>query len=118
MVSVETVSRKALDSGLGWKRLRTEDSPVSDGGGEEDEPRAGNPDLPLPRPLPLIVSYVPLWLPAGPFPFWILGKNSSLDLNPPGCSHRSWFCELFPKAHNLGTALSGWCRLPAQGLPQ
>lgn len=27
-VSVETVSRKTLGSGLGWGKLRTEDSPV------------------------------------------------------------------------------------------
>lgn len=40
---METVSRKASDSGLGWRRLRTEDSPVSDGRGGEDEPRNGIP---------------------------------------------------------------------------
>lgn len=43
---METVTRKALGSGLRWGKLGTEDSPVSDwGGGEEDEPRAGNPEI-------------------------------------------------------------------------
>lgn len=39
---METVTRKALGSGLRWGKLGTEDSPVSDwGGGEEDEPKLG-----------------------------------------------------------------------------
>lgn len=43
---METVTRKALGSGLRWGKLGTEDSPVSDWGGEEeDEPRAGNPEM-------------------------------------------------------------------------
>lgn len=41
---METVTRKALGSGLRWGKLGTEDRPVSDwGGGGEDEPRVGNP---------------------------------------------------------------------------
>lgn len=43
---MERVTRKALGSGLRWGKLGTEDSPVSDWGGEEeDEPRAGNPEM-------------------------------------------------------------------------
>ena len=43
---METVTRKALGSGLRWGKLGTEDSPVSDWGeGEEDEPRAGSPEI-------------------------------------------------------------------------
>lgn len=64
-ISVETVSGKALDSGPGSRRLRTEDSPVSDGGGREGEPELGIWDLTV-ADCGLCASI--LWFPAGPFP--------------------------------------------------
>lgn len=49
-VAVKTVTRKALGSGLGWRKLRMEDRPVSDwggGGGTNPEPGIQNRTLPL-----------------------------------------------------------------------
>lgn len=64
------MSRKALDSGPGSRRLRTEDSPVSDGGGREGEPELGIWDLTL----SLNVASVPLFY--GFQQGLFLGKNS------------------------------------------